>query len=175
MCGMRRSFILVFCLGVVVWVSECALAQGDTGSPAAETGVVLTKLVAPVYPPLARQARITGDVKVQVSIGKDGSVRGAELISGHPMLAQAAIESAKSSTFECVGCSEAVTSYVLEFAFELRHDGDCCNAYSRPPDVTQSKGWIKIAAPASCICDPSADIRRVRGAKCLYLWRCSSR
>jgi outer membrane biosynthesis protein TonB len=38
-----------------------------------ETGVVLTKLVPPVYPPLARQAQIAGDVMVRVLIRQDGS------------------------------------------------------------------------------------------------------
>jgi protein TonB len=50
----------------------------------------LVRKVAPMYPPLAKQARIQGVVQITVTIGKDGSVLDAELITGHPLLAQAA-------------------------------------------------------------------------------------
>lgn len=51
--------------------------------------------VKPMYPPLARQARIQGAVVVQAIIGKDGTVENLRLISGHPMLAPAAIEAVR--------------------------------------------------------------------------------
>ena len=46
--------------------------------------------VVPVYPPLAKAARIQGVVKFALTIGTDGTVRDAQLISGHPLLVQAA-------------------------------------------------------------------------------------
>jgi periplasmic protein TonB len=49
----------------------------------------------PVYPPLARQARIQGVVVLQALISKDGSIENLQLVSGHPMLAPAAIEAVK--------------------------------------------------------------------------------
>jgi protein TonB len=49
----------------------------------------------PNYPPLARQARIQGTVVLHAIIGKDGAITGLQLISGHPMLAPAAIEAVK--------------------------------------------------------------------------------
>jgi len=55
----------------------------------------IVKRVPPVYPPLARQARIQGTVVLQVLIDKEGNVTNAQLISGHPMLAPAAIEAVK--------------------------------------------------------------------------------
>jgi len=48
--------------------------------------------VAPVYPPLARQARIQGVVRFNVIIGNDGHVKNIILISGHPLLVPAAQE-----------------------------------------------------------------------------------
>jgi protein TonB len=45
--------------------------------------------------PLARQARIQGQVLLQAQISKDGSIENLSLISGHPMLAPAAIEAVK--------------------------------------------------------------------------------
>ncbi|MFZ0808130.1 MAG: TonB family protein [Candidatus Sulfotelmatobacter sp.] len=62
------------------------------------SGVVsglLVRKVNPVYPPLARQARIQGTVVLQAQISKDGTIQNLQLISGHPMLAPAAIEAVK--------------------------------------------------------------------------------
>ncbi len=57
-------------------------------------GHILRK-VPPVYPPLARQARIQGTVALRVIINKLGDVCDVQLLSGHPMLAPAAIEAVK--------------------------------------------------------------------------------
>jgi periplasmic protein TonB len=58
------------------------------------SGLLLRK-VNPTYPPLARQARIQGVVVLQAQISKDGNIENLQLISGHPMLAPAAIEAVK--------------------------------------------------------------------------------
>jgi len=55
----------------------------------------LIKRVQPNYPPLARQARIQGQVVLQAEISKEGTIQNLQLISGHPMLAPAAIEAVK--------------------------------------------------------------------------------
>jgi protein TonB len=49
----------------------------------------------PVYPPLARQARIQGQVLLRAVIGKDGSIINLQLVSGHPMLVQSALDAVK--------------------------------------------------------------------------------
>ena len=56
---------------------------------------LLIRKIQPAYPPLARQARIQGAVLLQAEISKDGSIQNLRLISGHPMLAPAAIEAVK--------------------------------------------------------------------------------
>ena len=59
-----------------------------------EGSVQQEKLVSqqpPVYPPLARQAGITGVVELSVLIGKDGTVQHIEVMRGHPLLVPAAL------------------------------------------------------------------------------------
>ena len=56
---------------------------------------LLVKKVPPQYPPDARDQRIQGAVVMQVSIDKAGHVANIQLISGHPLLAPAAIEAVK--------------------------------------------------------------------------------
>jgi len=49
----------------------------------------------PLYPPLARQARIQGNVVLHAIIDKDGRVAQLEVVSGHPLLVQSALDAVK--------------------------------------------------------------------------------
>jgi periplasmic protein TonB len=49
----------------------------------------------PLYPALARQARIQGNVVLHAIIDKDGKVAQLEVVSGHPLLVQAALDAVK--------------------------------------------------------------------------------
>jgi TonB family protein len=55
----------------------------------------IVKSVAPEYPALAKQARLQGVVRFSVVINKDGSIKNMQLISGHPLLIQAAQDALK--------------------------------------------------------------------------------
>lgn len=52
----------------------------------------LIEKVIPKYPPEAKQERIQGTVRFTATIGKDGHIVDLQLVSGHPLLAQAARE-----------------------------------------------------------------------------------
>lgn len=61
-------------------------------------GVTLGHLVLriePVYPKLAIAARIQGDVVLHAIIGRDGTIQNLSLVTGHPLLAQAAIDAVR--------------------------------------------------------------------------------
>jgi len=77
-----------------VAVPKIATPQRVRVSSGVSTGMLIRK-VSPAYPPLARQARIQGTVVLQAEISKDGNITNLQLISGHPMLAPAAIEAVK--------------------------------------------------------------------------------
>src|ERR1700704_595360 len=77
-----------------VAVPKVATPQRVRVSQGVSAGLLVRK-VNPNYPPLARQARIQGQVLLQAEISKDGSIQNLRLISGHPMLAPAAIEAVK--------------------------------------------------------------------------------
>jgi protein TonB len=61
----------------------------------AVTAASLINRVQPSYPPLARQTRISGTVRLHAIISKTGSVQQLEVISGHPLLVQAALDAVK--------------------------------------------------------------------------------
>jgi protein TonB len=77
-----------------VAVPKVATPQRVRVSQGVTQGLLIRK-IQPNYPPLARQARIQGSVLLQAEISKDGSIENLHLISGHPMLAPAAIEAVK--------------------------------------------------------------------------------
>ncbi len=54
----------------------------------------------PVYPPVAKIARVQGVVTLNVRIGKDGHVAAIKVISGHPMLLQAAMDAVRRYVYK---------------------------------------------------------------------------
>jgi protein TonB len=54
----------------------------------------------PVYPPLAKQARVQGTVSFEVTIAKDGTVQNIHLISGPPLLVQAAMQAVQQFVYK---------------------------------------------------------------------------
>ncbi len=75
-------------------VPKAATPQRVRVSQGVSQGLLIHK-VQPQYPPLARQARIQGVVVLQALIGKDGSIQNLHVVSGHPMLTNAALEAVK--------------------------------------------------------------------------------
>jgi periplasmic protein TonB len=55
----------------------------------------LVHKVLPAYPPLARTARIQGQVSLQAVISEQGAIENLRMLAGHPMLARAAIEAVR--------------------------------------------------------------------------------
>lgn len=62
--------------------------------------VNLIDKVTPLYPPDAKAARIQGVVKFQAIIGKDGHIVDLQLLSGHPLLAQSAMDAVRQWVYK---------------------------------------------------------------------------
>jgi periplasmic protein TonB len=56
--------------------------------------------VQPMYPPLARQTRISGTVRLHAIIGKDGAITQLEVMSGHPLLQQSALDAVRQWRYQ---------------------------------------------------------------------------
>ena len=56
--------------------------------------------VTPIYPPLAKQARIQGRVVLDAVISKDGSIQNLTVKSGHALLIQAALDAVKQWVYK---------------------------------------------------------------------------
>jgi len=55
----------------------------------------LLKKVIPVYPPLSRQARVSGTVQLIGVIAKDGTIQQLQVVGGHPLLVKAAVDAVR--------------------------------------------------------------------------------
>ena len=178
---MGRRLTLLSAL--VLTFSAIMLLAQEASPPKSEP--VLSKLFPVAYPPLARQARITGNVEIALRVRQDGTVESADFISGHPMLREAALESARKSQFECNQCTQELTSYTLAYRFVIsdREPQKACAEPEAPAPATlldTSKHEVTVSAWQTWTCDPSrqltpGELIRVRSAKCLYLWKCGIR
>jgi protein TonB len=51
--------------------------------------------VQPQYPQLARQARVQGVVVLRAVISREGKIENLQLVTGHPLLVQSAMEAVR--------------------------------------------------------------------------------
>jgi len=100
-CELRElNFRDEFCVLIVLAALSCQAQSRIRPCPGRFKSIRDTdQLFPPLYPPLARQARITGDVRVQLFIRQDGTIKSSEVVSGHPMLKPAALDSAQNQNF----------------------------------------------------------------------------
>jgi len=76
----------------------------------------------PVYPPLAKQARISGAVRLQAIIARDGTIMDLRAVSGHPLLIPAALAAVKQWVFQptCLNGDPVEVASEIEVTFALR-------------------------------------------------------
>ncbi len=74
----------------ILKVAPTRVRQGGVVQPAK-----LLHRVEPTYPPLAAQAHVSGTVRLHANVGKDGSVREVEALSGHALLLRSAMNAVK--------------------------------------------------------------------------------
>jgi protein TonB len=71
------------------------------------------KLVPPIFPRLARQARVTGTVVLEAIVTAEGKVADIKVVSGHPLLLQAAIDCVKQWEYEPTQLNGVPTPVIL--------------------------------------------------------------
>jgi TonB family protein len=88
------SFVLFVTLS---FSAQAAFAQKPISGGALNGRAI--SLPRPSYPPIAKAARASGTVVVQVTIDEEGNVISATAISGHPLLKAAAVQAANGAKF----------------------------------------------------------------------------
>lgn len=113
-------------LGTCLEGAQCKPIKGGVADTELTEGeVVAGKIVEkpqPVYPLVAKAARASGPVTIQVIVDEEGSVIAAQAISGHPLLHVAALKAARATrlTPTLVGGKPSKVSGVITYNFVLQ-------------------------------------------------------
>jgi TonB family protein len=91
----RLAALAVCAAALVVSNARC---QGQEQSDSKPRKMV-TKIV-PAYPSLAQRMSMAGTVKIEGIIAPNGTPKSADVLGGHPVLAQAAIDAFRRSKWE---------------------------------------------------------------------------
>jgi len=122
-----------YLLFALIGEPSSVVAQAAAHESTAESKVVLTNLSNPVYPQMAKIARVSGDVIVQASVTPEGSATDVNISrSDSPLLNQAALDSARQSRFDCRNCKSEANMVSLTYHFQFR-DKNCGFARVRAP------------------------------------------
>jgi TonB family protein len=70
---------------------------------------------APAYPAFARQHNLSGTVKIKAIVSPDGQVKNVEVIGGHPLLINAAVDAVKQWKY---APAKTETPIELQFHFQ---------------------------------------------------------
>jgi TonB family protein len=71
--------------------------------------------IVPNYPELAQRMKLTGVVRVMITVAPNGTIKDAKLVGGHPLLGTAALDAIRKWRFEA-GSEESTG--VVEFRFD---------------------------------------------------------
>jgi TonB family protein len=97
----RRTAFRLFAAGAALLGLAATLGAEDAKRiPSDEAMAALVEKVAPEYPALARQLKLTGQVEIQATIQEDGAVGDVTTVSGNPVLAKAAADAVKKWKFK---------------------------------------------------------------------------
>jgi outer membrane biosynthesis protein TonB len=130
--GTRLRLTLLL-LTVIVWPSAVLLAQES-----AKALPEVTEHATVAYPPLARQARIQGTVRLRLTT--DGhAVTDVSVLEGHPLLVQGATDNVRTWKF----VEHAPASFDVTFNFRMLDDA---GTFLQKPGVVQV-----VSSPECCI------------------------
>ncbi|HEV2199219.1 MAG TPA: TonB family protein [Bryobacteraceae bacterium] len=87
---------------------------------------LLLQRIEPIYPNLAQLGRIRGNVVLRAVIGTDGQIKNLTVVSGHPLLVQAAVRAVRQwlyrPTFLNGAPVEVITEIVVRFKLTSLRD-----------------------------------------------------
>jgi len=109
--GRARTLLVAVALVLAIAASGLRGAQSTAPNEAKRQA---KRLLTPQYPELAKKLNLSGNVRIEVTIGPDGTVKRTRVLGGHPLLAASAEEAAQKSTFE-PGPKETIET--IEFKF----------------------------------------------------------
>lgn len=129
------------------WMAPLVLVgcSNPEGSALLEGPPIRSISPAPEYPPMARMARISGELQVQGTLGPGGQVLTCHALCGPPMLRPAAEAWVRQWSFQ--SRPEGNAAFLVKVRFRMADDAGT-EAYGRYP-------WCVTGAPATLDTTPT--------------------
>lgn len=133
------SRMLAFILLAFSVLSVCCEAQDVLQVTAREIQQHADHKSFPVYPAIAKAAGVQGTVVFDLQIGKSGKIESMKVVSGPPMLQQAAIDCVKQWTFHPFMKAGAAVAARGQYSliFTLASDSAATNGQTPPSSTDQ--------------------------------------
>ena len=156
----RLVALALSCVVIVFFVKTSFALNGSQNSP-----IQVYKAVAPIYPPIARAARASGVVKVNVMVDSAGAVISARGVNAHPLLRAVAENAAQRWQFAPDKEAAAERQASLSFTFTIMPE---CAKYADLTPIFTPPNQIEVRTdPPAIICDdcgpqpdPCKDVKR---------------
>jgi Gram-negative bacterial TonB protein C-terminal len=133
----------------------------------------------PVFPRVAQLAHIQGKATLEIEIDADGTTSVLNYSSSHPILTDTAMASLKQSKLRCENCEGKAALFTVVYEFKIidKLDEEPCDyATDYESSATlDSVTHVTITTNLPCVHRFGVVVKRVRGSRCLYLWRCATR
>jgi TonB family protein len=139
-----RDLRRLFSISTLLFVAMAsAAAQTPIKVDSVEAQKHLTAHVDPVYPAIAKAAGVQGEVKISIVIDGAGQVVSEKVVSGPPMLQQAALDAVKKwrfMPFEVKGtATQTTTTLTVPFYLEKRDGGPT------PEQQKAAQAWFPLS------------------------------
>ena len=143
--------------GLAAWAF--LLCSPANVSVAQTSPLTLVSSATPAWPPIALTANVYGDVIVEVSLNEDGSVASSKLVSGHPLLQQAAIENSLTWKFAAPnGQPLKGEHFAITYQFQMEGEMQCSRG---PVRVSfESYNRVELVTNPGALCDPGHTVKR---------------
>ena len=101
-------------LGIALIALLAVLVAAQTASAQDDAERKVKSKVSAVYPELARKLKVSGMVKVEITIAPNGSVKAAKVLGGHPLLIESAVDAVRKWKYEP---AKEETTTIVQFNF----------------------------------------------------------
>ena len=102
--ALRRAAVAATVMGFILFGIFCALQSSALPVQAQlelnEAGRKIKTRVTPEYPELARKVRLSGVVRVELTVTPEGTVKQVKEIGGNPVLLEALVRAVKQWKYE---------------------------------------------------------------------------
>jgi protein TonB len=112
------SFIIALILAFAT--AQAQAQDADLKVSVEEALKAATSRVQPVYPAIAKQLRLEGEVEVEAHITTDGSVESVRPVTGNVLLSEAAVAAAKNWKFAPFMSEGKAVKVVVSLIFKFK-------------------------------------------------------